>query len=49
MDGKGKDITDAGLMQAASVADMPGAALREVIGKTEQALSRFSELKALCK
>lgn len=42
---KGRDITDADLAAAASVADVSGAMLREAVQRTKEALSRFEQLK----
>ena len=44
--GKGKDISDSDLIQAASVVDIPKKITTEAIQKTEDALSRFDALKA---
>jgi serine/threonine-protein kinase HipA len=45
VNGKGRDITDADLAAAASVADISGAMVREAVQRTEEALSRFEQLK----
>lgn len=46
VNGKGKDITDADLIQAASVVDVPKDFVIAAIQKTEEALARFETLKA---
>lgn len=46
VNGKGKDITDADLAQAASIVDIPKTFVAEAIQRTEDALSRFGKLKA---
>jgi serine/threonine-protein kinase HipA len=45
VNGKGRNITDADLAAAASIADVPGAMVREAVQRTEEALSRFEQLK----
>ncbi len=45
VNGKGKNITDADLIQAASVVDIDKRVVREALQKTEEALSRFAVLK----
>ena len=46
VNGKGKDITDADLIQAASIVDVPRNFVIAAIQKTEEALTRFEALKA---
>lgn len=46
VNGKGKDITDADLAQAASIVDIPKSFVAEAIQRAEEALSHFDELKA---
>jgi serine/threonine-protein kinase HipA len=45
---KGRDITDADLMQAASIVDVPKTFVVEAIQGTEEAFSRFEALKKEC-
>jgi serine/threonine-protein kinase HipA len=45
VNGKGKDITDADLIQAASIVDVPKNFVIAVIQKVEEALARFEILK----
>jgi len=45
VNGKGKDVTDADLVQAASIVDIPKNFVVEAIQKTEEALARFDALK----
>jgi serine/threonine-protein kinase HipA len=45
VNGKGRDITDADLTAAASVAAIPASFVREAVQRTEKALSHFSALK----
>lgn len=46
VNGKGKDITDADLIQTASIVDTPRTFVTEAIQRTEDSLSRFEKLKA---
>ncbi len=48
VNGKGKDITDADLIQAASIVDVPKNFVIAAIQKTEEALARFETLKDDC-
>ena len=48
VNGKGKGITDADLVQAASVVDIPKNFVTEAVQRTEEALSRFEALKVEC-
>jgi serine/threonine-protein kinase HipA len=45
VNGKGRDITDADLMAAASLADVKASFVKEAIQRTEEALSKFTALK----
>jgi serine/threonine-protein kinase HipA len=45
VNGKGRDITDADLAAAASIADVSGAMAREAVQRTGEARSRFEQLK----
>lgn len=49
VNGKGKDITNADLVQAASIVDIPKSFAVETIQRTEEALARFENLKASAK
>lgn len=46
VNGKGKNITDADLIQAASIVDVPKSFVTDSIQKAEEALSHFDALKA---
>ncbi|CAK7044293.1 MAG: hypothetical protein DELT_02963 [Desulfovibrio sp.] len=46
VNGKGKDISDADLIQAASIVDIPKRFVGEAIQRTEEALSHFEALRA---
>jgi serine/threonine-protein kinase HipA len=45
VNGKGKNITDADLIQAASIVDVPKNFITEAIQKTTEALAKFEKLK----
>ncbi|MDR3176844.1 MAG: type II toxin-antitoxin system HipA family toxin [Desulfovibrio sp.] len=47
VNGKGKDVTDADLAQAAAVVDVPKDFVREAIQRTGQSLSRFDALRQM--
>ena len=48
VNGKGKDISDADLIQAASIVDVPKNFVTLTIQKTTEALARFEKLKQEC-
>jgi serine/threonine-protein kinase HipA len=45
VNGKGKDITDADMIQTASIVDVPKTFVREAIQRTEEALAGFESFK----
>jgi serine/threonine-protein kinase HipA len=46
VNGKGKNITDTDLVQAALIVDIPKSFVNEAIQRTEEALRHFEKLKA---